>query len=138
MLRSFVTYVGPLCLTTTRYHRWVPTAGVRGSCKCSCRHTTPLQVCGSSGSTVITPDFITPPNTPCGCSDVLSYPLVYHTPLAPPASCNLSPGIHKISHPPQDTTSGDDIFKSQMLSPGCVILCQLRYISLHPYSIHYQ
>ena len=31
-------------------------------------------VCGSSGSTVITPAFITPPNTPCGCSDVLSHP----------------------------------------------------------------
>ena len=39
------------------------------------RHTTPLQVCGSSSSTVITPAFITPPNTPCGCSDVLSHPL---------------------------------------------------------------
>ena len=71
--------------TTTRYHRWVPTAVLRGSCKCSCRHTTPLQVCGSSGSTGMTRAYITPPNAPCGCSDVLSLrflssPLIYYTP----------------------------------------------------------
>ena len=53
---------------------------MRGSCKCSCRDTTPLQVFGSSGSTVITPAFITPPNTPCGCSDVLSHPLFITSP----------------------------------------------------------
>ena len=124
--------------------------GVRGSCKCSCRHTTPLQVCGSSGSTVITPAFITPPNTPCGCSDVLSHPLfitpphfscttppntpcgcsdvlphplVDHTPLGPPVSCTLSPRVHKMSHPPQDTTPGDNIFKSQNIITGvCYIV----------------
>ena len=116
------------------------------SCKCSCRHTTPLQVCGSSGSTVITPAFITPPNTPRGCSDVLSppflsppsfitppntpcgysdvllHPLVYHTPLTPPASCTLSPRVHKISHPPQDTTPGDYIFESQNTITGVCYL----------------
>ena len=91
---------------------------MRGSCKCSCRHTTPLQVCGSSGSTVITPAFITHPNTPCGCSDVLSHPLVYHTRLGPSASCTLSPGVHKISPPPQDTTPGNDIVKSQNVITG--------------------
>ena len=57
------------------------------------------------------PSLITPPNTPCGCSDVLSHPLVYHTPLGPPASCPLSPGVHKISHPPQDAKPGNNIFK---------------------------
>ena len=72
------------------------------------------------------PSFITPLNTPCGCSDILSHPLVYHTPLGPPASCTLSPEVHKISHPPQDTAPCDNIFKSKMLSPGCVILCPLR------------
>ena len=74
------------------------------------------------------PSFITPPNTPCGCSDVLSHPLVYHTPLGPPASGTLSPGVHNISPPPQDTTPGDNILNPKMLSPGCVILCQLRYV----------
>ena len=73
------------------------------------------------------PSFVTPPNTPCGCSNVLSHPMVYHTPLGPPASCTLSPGVHKVSYPPKDTTPGDNIFKSQILSLGCVVLCQLRY-----------
>ena len=68
------------------------------------------------------PSFITPPNTPCGCSDVISHPLVHHTPLGPPASCTLSPGVHKISHPPQDTTPGDNIFKSQNLITGACYL----------------
>ena len=59
-----------------------------------------------------TPWFITPPNTPCGCSDVLSHTLVYHTPkrtlwvvgraIIPPglshplgaaATSTLSPGV---------------------------------------------
>ena len=46
-----------------------------------------------------TPSFITPPNTPCGCSDVLSHPLVYHTPtfITPPnVSCGWS---DVLSHP---------------------------------------
>ena len=78
---------------------------MRGICKCSCRHTTPLEVCGSSGSTVITPDFITPSNTPCGCSDVLSHPLfitpphlshpltlwMFGRPIIPPGSSHSPP-----------------------------------------------
>ena len=119
---------------------------MRGSCKCSCRHTTPLQVCGSSGSTVITPPntpcgcsdmlshplfitppyFITPPNTPCGCSDVL----IYRTPFGPPASCTLSPGVHKISPPPRDTTPGGNIFKSQNFITG---VCYLVSVTVHVY-----
>ena len=45
-----------------------------------------------------TPWFITPPNTPCGCSDVLSHPLDYHTPLWAP--CEL----HFITRGTQDIT----------------------------------
>ena len=60
-------------------------------------------------SSDITPIFITPlitkPPTPsCGCAEVLSHPADYHTPFVAPASCTLSPGLHKIPHPPQDTT----------------------------------
>ena len=68
------------------------------------------------------PSFITPPNTPCGCSDVLSHPLVHHTPLGPPASCNVSPGVHKISHPPQDTTPGDNILGFKNINTGVCYL----------------
>ena len=49
-------------------------------------------------------------------------PPFYHTPLEPPASCTLSPGVHKISHPPQDTTPGDNIFKSQSVITGVCYL----------------
>ena len=83
------------------------------------------------------PSFITPPNKPCGCSDVLSHPLVYHTPLGPPASCTLSPGVHKISPPPQDTTPGDNVLKFQNVHRG-VLYC-VRYgmlISTRPYNGH--
>ena len=93
-----------------------------------------------------TPSFITPPNTPCGCSDVLSHPLVYHTPtfITPPndlwvvgraitplglshplwaaATSTLSPGLHKIPHPPQGTTPGDNTFKRLNVSPGVCYL----------------
>ena len=124
---------------------------MRGSFKCSCRHTTPLQACGSSGSTVITPAIITRPNTPCGRPDVLSYPLFitpthlshpqthlvgvrtsYHTPwfitppLGPLRAALYHPGYtryhtpHRIPHPVI-------IFLNPtILSPGCVVLCQLR------------
>ena len=68
------------------------------------------------------PSFITPPNTPCGCSDVLSHHLIYHSPLGPPASCTLSPGVHKISHLPQDTTPSDNLFKSQNFITGVCYL----------------
>ena len=64
------------------------------------------------------PSFITPPNTPCGCSDALSHPLFHHTPFGAPASCTLSPGVHKITPPPQDTTPGDNTFKAKNVSPG--------------------
>ena len=78
------------------------------------------------------PSFIThTPNTPCGCSDVLSHPLVCHTSLGPPASCTSSPGAHNISHPPQDTTPGDNISNPKISSPGCVIWCQLRYTRMY-------
>ena len=88
-----------------------------------------------------TPSFITPPNTPCGCSDVLSHPQTYpvggrtcyHTPwfITPPglshplgaaATSTLSRGLHKIPHPPQDTTPGDNIFKRSNISGG-VLSC---------------
>ena len=78
------------------------------------------------------PSFITPPNTPCGCSDVLSHPLVYHTPLGPSASCSLSPGVHKISHPPQDTTPGDHIFKSQNAITGVCYLVSVTVVTRAP------
>ena len=68
------------------------------------------------------PSFITPPNTPCGCSDVLSHPLVYHPPLEPPASCTSSPGVHKVSPPRQYTTPGDNIFISQNFITGVCYL----------------
>ena len=129
VLRSVVTLVGPLCFTTTRYQRWVPTAGVRGSCKCSCKHTTPLQVCGSSGSAVITPAFITSPNTLWVLGRAITPPF-YHTPkhtlwmfarlitppLGPLRAALSSPGAHKISHPVII------LLNPKMLSPGCVIL----------------
>ena len=36
-----------------------------------------------------------PPRTPsCGCAEVISHPVVYHTPFVAPASCTLSPGLH--------------------------------------------
>lgn len=118
------------------------------------RNTTPLQVCGSSGSTVSHPkthavslrtcchtqSFITHPNTPCGCSDALSHPLVYHTPLGAPASCILSPGVHKIPPPPQDTTPGDNISKAQNVITGvcylvsytvCCCIIRYRYFEVH-------
>ena len=86
---------------------------------------TPSGVCGSSGSAVITPAFITSPNTPCGRSDVPSHPLFitpphlshtpqthlvgvrtsYHTrwfvtpPLGPPRAALHHPG-HTTYHTP--------------------------------------
>ena len=94
-----------------------------------------------------TPHFITPQNTRCGCSFVLSHPLfitlplIYHTPkhtlwvfgraITPPylshplgtdASCTLSPGVHNISHPPQYDTPGDNIFKPQNVITGRGVL----------------
>ena len=65
----------------------------------------------------------TPKHTLWVFGDVLSYPLVCHTPLGPPASCNLSPGVHKISHPPQDTTPRDNILKSQKCYLRGVLSC---------------
>ena len=76
------------------------------------RNATPFKCAAAvrlvTGS-VITPFFITPiittPSTPsCGCAGVLSHPVVYHTPFVDPASRTLSPGLHNIPHPPQDTT----------------------------------
>ena len=52
-----------------------------------------------------TPWFITPPNVPCGRSDVLSHPLVYHTPWGPPRPALYHRGYtryhppHRIPHP---------------------------------------
>ena len=126
---------------------------MRGSCKFSCSHTTPLQVCGSSGRTAITPAFITPPNTPCGCSDVLSYPLFitpyllshpqthlvltsYHTPwfITPPLGplrAALYHSGHTRYHTPHRAPHPVIIFLNpKMLLPACVILCQSRYIIL--------
>ena len=120
---------------------------MRGSCKCSCRHTTPLQVCGSSGSAVITPACITPPNTPCGCSDVLSHPLFitpphlshprthlvgvwtsYHTPwcitppLGPLRAALYHPGYTRY-HTPHRIPHPVTIFLNpKMLSPGCYLV----------------
>ena len=137
VLRSLVTYVGPLCFTTTRYHRQVPKqdcgaaasvrAGIPHPFKCAAAalrllshpllshpQTRPVGVRTFYHTPFLSPPLIiTPPNTPCGCSDVLSHTLVYHTPLGPPASFTLSPRVHNISHPLQDPTPGDNIFKSQ-------------------------
>ena len=76
---------------------------------------------------------ITPPG--------LSHPHIYHTPkrtlwlvgraITPPglshplgaaATSTLSPGLHKIPYPPQDTTPGDNIFKRSNVSPGVCYL----------------
>ena len=76
---------------------------------------------------------ITPPG--------LSHPHIYHTPkrtpwevgraITPPglshplgaaATSTLSPGLHKIPHPRQDTTPGDNIFKRSNVSPGVCYL----------------
>ena len=96
---------------------------MRGSCKCSCRHTTPFKYAAAAVQLLSHPFLPRPQIHPvCGCSDVLSHPLVYHTPLGPPASCTLSPGVHKISHSPQDTTPGDNIFKSQNFITGVCYL----------------
>ena len=129
---------------------------MRGRCKCSCRHTTPLQVCGSSGSTVITPAIITSPNTPCGCSDVLLYPLFitpphlshpqthlvgvrtsYHTPwfmtpaLGPLRAALYNPGYTRYHFPHRIPHPVIIFFIPTMtiLSLGCVILCQLRVLT---------
>ena len=46
------------------------------------------------------PSFITSPNAPCGCSDVLSHPLVYHTPLGTPCELHfITRGTQDITHP---------------------------------------
>ena len=79
----------------------------------------------------ITPSCITPQSTRCGCSDVPSHPLlshilVYHTPIGAPASCTLSPGVHKTPHPPQEPHPVIIIMNSKMLSLGCGILCHIR------------
>ena len=98
------------CYHTRFYHTPKHPVGVR-----TCYYRSPPPFCHP-------PSFITPPDTPCGCSDVLSHPLVYHTPLGPPASCTLPPGVHKTSHPPQDTTPGDNIFESQNVITGVCYL----------------
>ena len=43
-------------------------------------------------------------------------------PLGTAATCTLSTGLHKIPHPPQDTTPGDNIFKRSNVSPGVCYL----------------
>ena len=61
--------------------------------------------CAAAAVQLLSHPLLSPPNTPCGCSDVLAHPLVYHTPLGPPASCTSSPGLtryhipHRIPHP---------------------------------------
>ena len=140
---------------------------MRGSCECSCRHPTPLQVCGSSGSTVITPAFTTPPNTPCGCSDVLSHPLFItphhlshpqthlvgvrtscHTPwfitppLGPLRAALHHPGYTRYHSPHRIPHPVIIFLDPNVLSPGCVISCQLPYDTLstnaeNPYIPHY-
>ena len=71
----------------------------------------------------------------------LSHPHIYHIPkrtlwvvgraITPPglshplgaaATSTLSPGLHKIPYPPQDTTPGDNIFKRSNVSPGVCYL----------------
>ena len=100
------------------------------------RNTTHLQVCGSSGST-LQAVLRYPPPAPAGGRT----PLVYHPPkhslwvvgraITPPglshplgatATSTLSPGLHKIPNPPQDTPPGDNIFKRSNLSPGVCYL----------------
>ena len=92
-------------------------------------HTPKHTLCGCSGvlshPLLITPLIYHTPNTPCGCSDVLSHPLAYHPSLGPPASCTLSPGVDKITPPP---TPGDNIFKSQNVITGvcCLVSVTVR------------
>ena len=126
-------------------------------CPCALRiitQTTTTAVCGGTprmqtpknmnvqAEQSVAGTFITPQNTRCGCSFVLSHPRFitlpfYHTPkhtlwmfgraITPPflshplgtdASCTLSPGVHNITHPPQYNTPGDNIFKPQNVITG--------------------
>ena len=135
------------------------------------RNITPLQVCGSSGSTLQgrsasvsppkhdlwvfggyhtpwfitppnttcgcsdvlphplvyhTPTFITPPNVPCGWSDVLSHPLLYHTPWGPPRPALYHRGYTRYHTPPTIPHPVIIFSSAQMYHRGCVILCSLR------------
>ena len=80
-----------------------------------------------------TPTFITPPNVPRGRSDVLSHPLVYHTPWGPPRPALYHRGYTRY-HTPHRIPHPVIIFSSaQMYHRGCVILCSLRYLSFRYY-----
>ena len=73
-----------------------------------------------------TPTFITPPNVPCGWSDVLSHPLVYHTRWGPPRPALYHRGYTRY-HTPHRIPHPVIIFSSaQMYHRGCAILCSLR------------
>ena len=85
------------------------------------------QVVRFVAGSAITPLFIiplvtTPPTPSCGCAEVLSHPVVYHTPFMAPASGTFSPGLHKIQYPPQVTTPGDKYFKTENLITGVWLL----------------
>ena len=88
---------------------------------------------------VITPLFIAPPTTTrptpsCGCAEVLLHPVVYHTPFVAPASCTLSPGLHKMPHPHRMPHPVIYFFKPKRLSPGCGFLRSIRYTTA-PYVV---
>ena len=90
---------------------------------------------GCSDVRAITPPFIIPKHTLWVFRRVITppfiTPLIYHTPkhtlwvlgrdITPPglSRCTLSPGVHKIPHPPQDTTPGDNISEVQNPKLSC-------------------
>ena len=100
---------------------------MRGSCKCSCRHTTPLQVCGCSGSLLSHPLLSHPQTHPVGVRTSYHTPWFITSPFGPLQATPYHPGYtryhtsHRIPHPVIV------FLNSKMLPPGGVILCQLRY-----------
>ena len=132
--RTYSKSAGRLQVFVQAYHTPSSVRQRRFNCYHTRCYHTPKHTLWVFGGAITPPfyhplSFITPPDTPCGCSDVLSHPLVYHTPLGLPASCTLSPGVPKISHPPQDTTPGDNIFKSQNVVTGVCYLVSVMVLA---------
>ena len=77
---------------------------------------------GSSQAVFFTPPFITPLNTtPLHPLRVCRSGITPHTLSDPFLACargTLSPGLHKIPHPPQETTPGGIFFKDQNVITG--------------------
>ena len=66
----------------------------------------------------ITPLITTPPTPSCVwvCGSAITPRGLSH--FVAPASCTLTPGLHKIPHPPQDTASSGIVFKTENVITG--------------------